>query len=247
MLDAHLKSPVTRQRLRSGPAADHVDGFADWLHCSGYRPVTIDTTLRSLAGWTDWMRAAGFTAHDMLAGFDACTAELRVRQRARHRRGPNRKSLASAALFIRFLRERRLLPQPVTQPSAADLWPILGEFRSWMRQHRGLTDASLDVYEGILVGLLDKLGDKPQSYTAEALRGFVLERARRHRIARAKSIVIAVRAFLRFLVAEDIERVIASCAADANGLRDRAVLLLLARLGLRASEVARLKFADIDW
>jgi len=276
MLDAHLKSPVTRQRLRSGPAADHVDGFADWLHCGGYRPVTIDTTLRSLAGWTDWMRAAGFTAHDMLAGFNACTAELRVRQRARYRRGPNRKSLASAALFIRFLRERRLLPQPVTQPSATDLWPILGEFRSWMRQHRGLTDASLDVYEGILVGLLDKLGDKPQSYTAEALRGFVLERARRHRIARAKSVVIAVRAFLRFLsatgrclpgmehaipgfaswqlspvprflVAEDIERVIASCAADANGLRDRAVLLLLARLGFRASEVARLKFADIDW
>lgn len=28
-----------------------------------------------------------------------------------------------------------------------------------------------------------------------------------------------------------VERVIASCAADANGLRDKAVLLLLARLG----------------
>jgi site-specific recombinase XerD len=44
-----------------------------------------------------------------------------------------------------------------------------------------------------------------------------------------------------------VERVIASCAADANGLRDKAVLLLLARLGLRAGEVAQLRFADIDW
>jgi len=51
----------------------------------------------------------------------------------------------------------------------------------------------------------------------------------------------------RFLAAEDVERLIASCPTDANGLRDRAVLLLLARLGLRASEVAQLKFADIDW
>ena len=51
----------------------------------------------------------------------------------------------------------------------------------------------------------------------------------------------------RFLAEEDVERVIASCPADGNGPRDKAVLLLLARLGLRAGEVARLRFADIDW
>jgi integrase/recombinase XerD len=51
----------------------------------------------------------------------------------------------------------------------------------------------------------------------------------------------------RFLVAEDVERVIGSCVNYAFGVRDGAVLLLLARLGLRASEVAQLKFADIDW
>jgi site-specific recombinase XerD len=31
------------------------------------------------------------------------------------------------------------------------------------------------------------------------------------------------------------------------GIRDRAVLLLLARLGLRAGDVAALKFRDLDW
>src|SRR5215469_5352139 len=67
MLDTHLKSPVTRHRLRSGPATQHVDAFAEWLHRQGYRPVTIDTTLRSLAGWTDWMRGAGLSMHDVLA------------------------------------------------------------------------------------------------------------------------------------------------------------------------------------
>ena len=199
MLDTHLKSPVTRRRLRSGPAAQHLDAFAGWLHRQGYRPVTIDTTLRALAGWTDWMRTAGLSMQDVLAGFDACAAELAMQPRARYCRGPNRNSLTSAALFIRFLREHNLLPKLPPKPSPIDLWPLLGEFHSWMRRHRGLTVASLKVYEGILVELRDSLGDDPHTYTAELLRGFVLDRARRHRIARAKSIVVAVRAFLRFL------------------------------------------------
>ena len=38
-----------------------------------------------------------------------------------------------------------------------------------------------------------------------------------------------------------------SCTGHVFELRDRAVLLLLARLALRASEVAQLKFSDIDW
>jgi len=76
MLDEHLKSPITQQRLRSGVVAGHIDGFADWLHRHGYEPVTIDGVLRSFAGWTDWMRQAGFTAQSLLAGFEACKAEL---------------------------------------------------------------------------------------------------------------------------------------------------------------------------
>jgi integrase len=108
------------------------------------------------------------------------------------------------------------------------------------------------------------------------LLGDVFNRARPHGIHRAKSIVVAVRSFVRFLgvtgrcppgmehaipgfaswqlasvprflVTEEIERVIDSCNDYLFGIRDRPVLLLLARLGLRASEVAQLKFADINW
>ena len=66
MLETHSNSPVTRRRLRTGPAADHIDAFADWLHQNGYKPISITPLLRSLAGWTDWMLAAGFTAQDLL-------------------------------------------------------------------------------------------------------------------------------------------------------------------------------------
>lgn len=52
----------------------------------------------------------------------------------------------------------------------------------------------------------------------------------------------------RYLAAADVERVIASCDQLNKGrLRDRAILLLLARLGLRAGDVAGLRLSDIDW
>jgi hypothetical protein len=52
MLETHVNSPVTVRRLRSGPAADHIDAFADWLQFHGYTPTSIGTLLISLAGWT---------------------------------------------------------------------------------------------------------------------------------------------------------------------------------------------------
>jgi hypothetical protein len=72
MLDAHVPSPVTRARLRAGLAGDHIDAFAEWLHGRGYRPKTLVQRLCSLASWTDWMRAAGFTTRELLQGFTAC-------------------------------------------------------------------------------------------------------------------------------------------------------------------------------
>jgi integrase/recombinase XerD len=46
----------------------------------------------------------------------------------------------------------------------------------------------------------------------------------------------------------DAQRVLASCdRRSAVGRRDYAMLLLMARLGLRASEVALLTLDDIDW
>jgi site-specific recombinase XerD len=50
----------------------------------------------------------------------------------------------------------------------------------------------------------------------------------------------------RFLAAEDVERVIGSYDGHAFALRGRTLLLLLERLGLQASEVTQLKFAEVD-
>lgn len=52
----------------------------------------------------------------------------------------------------------------------------------------------------------------------------------------------------KYLETHEVERVIQTCNRGiAVGRRDYAILLLLARLGLRANEVASLELDDIDW
>ena len=48
--------------------------------------------------------------------------------------------------------------------------------------------------------------------------------------------------------AVDVDKLLASCdRSTATGLRDHAIMVLLARLGLRSGEVAALELDDIDW
>ncbi len=52
----------------------------------------------------------------------------------------------------------------------------------------------------------------------------------------------------RRLAATEVQELLASCdRATASGKRDLAILLLLARMGLRAAEVAGLELDDFDW
>ncbi|MCK7582026.1 MAG: tyrosine-type recombinase/integrase [Chromatiales bacterium] len=52
----------------------------------------------------------------------------------------------------------------------------------------------------------------------------------------------------KFLLPEQVEQVLDHCdRASIAGRRDYAILLLLARLGLRAGEVMALTLEDIDW
>jgi integrase/recombinase XerD len=264
----HNRGMPRRVKGRLHMAAAYVEDFKSWLRDGGYKETTIEEGVRLLACWTDWAHAGGFTIDTILAGFEASTTVFKGRKTAK-------RTLGAAALFIRYLRDRKLLPQPERPPAATEIWPLLGSFREWMRHHRGIADSTLGLWQPIVIDFLKALGDDPGAFTAEAVRTFVLQRAKPHSLAHAKNIAVATRAFLRFLVAtgqcptgreyavpsfahwqmatvprflaaEDIARAIAACAGESR-LRDRAIVLLLARLGLRASEVANLKLEDIDW
>ena len=245
----------------------YADGFKDWLAQRNYSAATITEIVRLLALWGDWVRAAGFGIETLADGLAASALVFRGGKTARAPQG-------AAALFIAYLRERNVLP-PVQHPSLEETWPALAAFRRWMQEHRGIKDSTLDTYQAILVDLLASLGTDPAAYTAAAIRGFVLVRAKPHGRGRAQGITVATRAYLKYLVAigqcpvgrehavpsfaswrlattprflgqADLDRLLVACNGE-DRLRDRAVILLLTRLGLRASVVANLTFDAIDW
>ena len=51
----------------------------------------------------------------------------------------------------------------------------------------------------------------------------------------------------RSLPPQQVKRLLASCDRSPLGRRNYAILLLIARLGLRASEVVRMTLDDLDW
>lgn len=276
MLEDHLKSLPPCGRLRASIVAPYIDAFADWLARRRYSPLMIDQRLRSLAAWAGWMEAHGLTVADTEIGVRRLAEELAA-GRVRYAPGPNNASRVAAGHFLAFLREQKVVPVSAAEPSPAERLPIIGEFRQWTTQNRGLRASSLDQYQRVVVDLIEGLGEDATAYNAASLRAFVLDRTKGYGIWHARLLTTSIRAYLRFLAATgrcaatltgaipryaawklsstprfleaaDVEKVLAGCRLDWRaGRRDRAVLLLLARLGLRAGDVSELHLEDIDW
>ena len=277
MSEDYYKSPVLRNRLRRGLAAPFIDEFVAQMLTQGYTRLSIEGRLLALASWTDWMEQRELKIGQSVEGLTTCRHELETKGRVRGSRSPNKNALLAAKMFIRFLQQKGLLARSNPKLLSRDKYILLRSFHSWMKDNRGLKESTLEVYEYILVELLDELGESPEMYSAAQIRKFILDRAAPHGIQRAKTIATAVRAFLRFLGATGhcrsglegavpsfaswrlsstprylephlVEELLAACQVERkNGLRERAVLLLLARLGLRASEVSELRLRDFDW
>lgn len=268
-------SVVSRVQV-AGPLAECADGFAAWLAELGYTPLSAANQLRVLARLSRWLAArglapAGLDAVHVEAFLAGCSASgytcwLSARGLAPllgYLRGlgmvpgPAQEAPATAAevLLGRYraylARERGLAASTV------------GYYLAVARLFVGRA-AGADL--GGLAGL-----------TAAGVSGFVAAECSRRSTGSAKILVTALRSLLRFLFldgqlatdlsaavpavagwrdaglpkalpASHVAAVLASCDREtAVGMRDFAVLVLLARLGLRAGEVAALELDDISW
>lgn len=182
-----------------------------------------------------------------------------------------------ARMFLTYLQDASIITPPSSgRPIRRDP-SLLSVFCEWMRQQRGTRDVTLNSYSIYIRELLQRFGEQPRRFDARQLRAFILQKSRSCEWPTAQNCAKAVRVFLRFLIAtgqcaaglddaiptlahwrlaslprylavEDVERLIASWdRASSVDRRDRAILLLLARLGLRASDIVHLRPSDIDW
>jgi len=180
-------------------------------------------------------------------------------------------------LFHRYLVEHRICRQRPLTGSHTEEPALVSAFRDWFRTHRGVTPPTLRLYARGATELLQALGDDPSQWTAQTVRSFLLDRARQCGAGTTQKLITSLRVFLRYLSfcgatsadlalaipaiahwrlatlprclsAHELDRLIAACEGSTPArLRDRAIVLLLARLGLRAGDVAELRFSDIDW
>ena len=184
--------------------------------------------------------------------------------------------MIGARHFLSHLRDTGVV-RPGAPLEKRPLPTIIDGFERWMRQHRGVSESTLTPYRLILTRLLGAIGETPGNYNAHALRRGVEMQTSRCGRSWAKLVITAVRMFLRYLVVhslcepalvdalptiahwkrascpdylskEEVEKLLVACIpATTEGARDRAVLLLLVRLGLRAGDIVHLRHANIDW
>ena len=161
-------------------------------------------------------------------------------------------------------------PPPTNVPGQ----PLEHAFSQYLEKERGLAPATLANY---LPFVRHFLAQRVVAFRADRVIQFVMRHVRSLSPGRAKLMVTALRAFFRFLRLrgkistdlaacvptvpdwrlttlpkalrpEEVERVLGACDPNAPaGRRDYAILLLLARLGLRAGEIVGLELEDLDW
>jgi len=276
MLFEYFNSAARVSALRAGPAGGLIEQFAGALSQGGYAEITARRHLRAAEHFIYWTNRNGILVHNLSERALSRFACHLPRCRCPHFGHADRSLLHGARLFLKHL-EKTGVVEVAAVPSSTPEPAMLTGFCQWMREQRGTCEKTLYLYRTYIRELLKRLGEEPQAFDARSLREFVIEGSQRCGWAVAKNRTTALRMFLRFLIAEgkcapglegavpvlahwrlsslprylqpeEIERLIGSCdPLSAVGRRDRAILLLLARLGLRAGDIVQMRLQDINW
>jgi len=281
MIEEYFRRRQALARVLSTPAGAYLDGLATELRLQGFGRWKLRGRIVGAAHFSLWSQKVGVSVdrlhEDGLGRFQRHLGGCRCPRPFQHARHGDVCAVSGARALVEHLRQKSVVSSPPPSPPIQEQPPLVSAFNEWTRQQRGLVPSTLRGYSHVIREAIEDLGSDPSRYTAQALRAFVMKRAMAASRSRGKETVTAMRAFLRYLVAQglcrtgmddaiptiaiwrlaalprylaaaDVDRIIGSCdEGTAVGLRDRAVLLLLARLGLRAGDIVAMEITDVDW
>jgi site-specific recombinase XerD len=276
MLDQFFADGAAVQRLRASPVGSQLDSFTTCMSRVGYAPSTIRTQLWLLADLGRWLKRRSLCVNDLRATVTGDFLRRRERAGRRGRGDAATLRLFLDHLeaegvipSVPALVDRSPLGQVKTRYEEY-LRTERGLSRLTLRRYWFVLRAFLGQRFGDGPLRLVKL-------TADDVTRFLLRQPPCRTSKGVQLQVSALRSFLRFLTKEgdidrdlaaavptvgsgrlvglpkyltsaDVTRLVQSCdRRSAIGRRDYAVVLLLARLGLRAGEVVRLELGDLDW
>jgi len=280
MFEQYYDSSTRIRSLRNSPCGSLLESFSEALYQVHYCVSRVRSHIRAAEHFIHFANRKDIAVTEVNEQLVEQFRDHQARCRCvQFRHTEPFSQVFGARLFLKHLRDTGVVTSPIVEPAHdVDVEPVLlTAFRQWMHEQRGTSDQTLHDYCVPLRVFLDRAGENPLHFNARGLREFVV-RASRHCSPRGlQTYTTAMRAFIRFLIAEgrcaagleaaipvfvhwrlaslprylqpdEVERIIDSCdTATSSGKRDRAILLLLARLGLRAGDIIRLRLGDIDW
>lgn len=256
-----------------GPLGPFVDGFVAYLAEQGYSHGSVQGHVLRVRQMSGWMTAQGVE----VAQLTPATVERFLEDRRREGRTVMISPRGSRPLLGYLAGLGVLPPEDRAASCVELLLEDFRTYLLSERGLQANTAAHrVDAARVFLAERPEPLGDALARLTAAEITAFVLERSRRGSVATASNVISGLRALLVFLHlrgdtphslvsavpsvarrasllprgldAAQVALLIESCPPrSAVGRRDRAVMKLLVRLGLRAGEVARLQLDDIDW
>ena len=258
-----------------GPLAPYAGGFRLELERLGYTPLTAATHVRLMAHLSRWLEREGAEVSGLTpAVIDAYFTERRAAGYTGHVTG---RALQALAGYLERLGAVPPPAQTAAASAGERLLARYREYLLVERGLTGTTvDLNMRMVRPFLAGRAkaEDGGLDLQDLSAGEVAAFVVTQSRR-RPRSVKRMVTALRSLLGFLQLEgligqplavpspagwtqadlpkaldggQVAALLASCdPCTRTGRRDLAILTLLARLGLRAGEVAALRLDDIDW
>ena len=273
-IELFFPGPRSPRWLRVGPLAHDIDGFAAGLAAQGYALQTAGNKLRLVRHLSVWLEREGLGAEALdevrfetfllsrgprrLAQGEAATGRQLLsylRHEGRILEVPQETDNADAISRIERAYERFLVEERgLSQSTVINYLPAVDAFLRESFRARPVALETLVVRDvnRFIVRHGTTLSNAKR--LATALRSFLRHLHQRGDIAADLGGAIPTVTNWRLselpksLPTEKVESVLASCdRSTATGRRDHAILLLLARLGLRGGEVATLTLEDIDW
>jgi site-specific recombinase XerD len=273
----HLyKDPCTLMRMREGPLGAVVDAFAQQMIDQGYARASSRYALQLVADLGRWMSRSKITVRQVTAEHLACYLRERTRQH-HFRTGDAAILRRLVGLLIEqgiVPQPPPVEPTPVEELEA-EFRRYLEQERRLSSSTVLLYLAFCRRFLAQITQDGEVRFDRLQA--ADVVNFVQREAARLHHAKRAKLMTTALRSFLQYaryrgliaadlrdsvptvanwsmaslpnaLSADEVQRLLSGCERKtAVGRRNGAILLLLARLGLRAGEVVGLTLDDIDW
>jgi integrase/recombinase XerD len=203
--DEVVRSRRIRELARLGPLGPHLAGLIDAISTLGFTPTSLKDLVHGAIRFGTFLRSTRrvVAARDITqADVDAFVASQPTYVCHGKYRTWSGAGVRGARHVMRYLRARGITPTEPTPPAPA-YQPLLDEWLTFLRHHRGLSPRSLCIYRRHLTRFLQTLGaegtaDGLSRLQPPRVRDFVTVVAARLSRSEKISQVVVLRMFLRF-------------------------------------------------